>query len=207
MTPRRTHGLLITLLSAGLLTACTSTAGGDAHGNDTAPTNDDEPSTARTSTQRAGQAPPIDEPLDVSTLTSEPCSALSETQRDELNLKSGKVKEGSTGPYCKYRYRNDSGNLVTVGVSNRLPQGLDSVYGKRENLEVFESTTIAGYPAVYAAQHDQREQGLCQLYVGVTDTNVVRLMAQLYPDTHDYPRGCEVAELTAETMIEHLSND
>jgi len=203
---RRTHGLLITLLSVALLGACSGAAGGHAQPANTAPASDGRP-VPSSSTQHTGRVPAVEEPLDVSTLHGDPCSALSQTQREELNLESGKVKEGKVGPYCKYRYGNGSGNSVTIGISGRLPQGLDSVYGKRKNLEVFEPTDISGYPAVYAAQHDQQDDGMCQLYVGVTDTDVVRLVAQLYPDTDDYPRGCDVAELTAGTMIEHLSNE
>lgn len=46
----------------------------------------------------------------------------------------------------------------------------------------------------------------CRLYVGLTDEFVVVLYTNLYKDTTDYGRPCDVVKMTAETMIQSLQN-
>lgn len=193
------------LLAAALgISACDATQSGQPHSDRPSASASELRSVPHSHPTQHG-APQVDRALDVSTLETDPCTALSDSQREKLGLKSGEDNSKNSGTYCEYEYSNDSGNQVTVGVSNKLKQGLNDVYARRGQLAYFEPSTIDGYPAVYAAANaDLRDEGSCQLYVGLTDKDVVRLTALLYEGTNDYPRGCDVAKLTAKTMIENL---
>ncbi|PRX47675.1 uncharacterized protein DUF3558 [Prauserella shujinwangii] len=105
---------------------------------------------------------------------------------------------------CEYEYDDDSASRVSIIQTPDFTNGLTDVYARKDSLAYFEPTEISGYPAVYASRSDGRANGICQLHVGLTDSFVATLYVQLTHSTPDYPRGCEVAELTAQTMIENL---
>lgn len=208
MNRRQTSRVLVSGLAAMFtLSACSGSAGGHPTPEDP-PQSNTAPSQASTSNEPDHTAAPtVHNPLDVSDLKDDPCTALSDPQQDKLHLRTGTEKKGKIGPYCIYKYANDSENSVSVGISKPLRGGLADVYAKQEALGRFEPTTIAGYPAAYASPYqDRSDQGECQLYVGLTDTDAARLTVYLYEGTHDYSRPCDVADLTAKTVIQHLKD-
>lgn len=200
---RRPAGILLALAASISLAACGNTADGQPNPRQHAD------STNASATTSNPAVPDVTDPLDVSALRTNPCAALSDAQRNELNLKQGTTYGDDSGeqesgfPDCKYEYASAFGNQVSIEVSQKL-NGLDDVYSKRATLKHFEPTEISGYPAVYAARIDGSEDGVCQLYVGVNNTTVVRLLAQLSDNTGDYSRPCDVVKLTAKTMIKNL---
>ncbi|PRX47673.1 uncharacterized protein DUF3558 [Prauserella shujinwangii] len=105
---------------------------------------------------------------------------------------------------CAYKYASDASSQIHVILDTNLSNGLSDIYARESGLAYFEPTTVSDYPAVYAGSTDDRANGVCELHIGVTDSVAVTLIAYLSPGTSDYPRGCEVAELTAKTMIENL---
>lgn len=190
-----------------VLSACSGSAGGQAAPEDPSRSNTALSQAPSSDKPNGTAAPRVTDPLEVSELEGNPCTALSDVQRDKLRLKAGTEKSGKIGLYCAYYYANGSGNNVSVGISKPFTDGLSDVYAKREALGHFQPTTIAGYPAVYAGPyHDRSAEGECQLFVGFTDTDVVRLTVILGSDTHDYSRPCDVADLTAKTVIQHLQD-
>ncbi|MFD2397892.1 DUF3558 domain-containing protein [Prauserella oleivorans] len=189
-----------------MLSGCSDSEGGT-------PTPVGQPSTQASSSAAApsssaapgSDTPSVAEPLDVSSLEQDPCAALSSQQVQQLNLQPGKRESTNSGaPVCEYEYKEDSGSQVSVILTPEFTNGIGDVYARKDALAYFEPTEIAGYPAAYASNSDGRSEGTCQLHVGLTDQFVVSTMVQLSSLNADYPRGCEVAELSTQTMIENL---
>ncbi|MFD2397895.1 DUF3558 domain-containing protein [Prauserella oleivorans] len=195
------------MVAVALLTACSDSEGGT-------PSPIGQPSTGESpasssaapssSADPASDVPRVTEPLDISVVKQDPCAALPESIAAGLNLLPGVRDSIQQGPYCKYEYDDDSGSIVNVQYEEPFSNGLADVYARKEALGVFEPTTVSGYPAVYADRVDSRSEGVCQLLVGMSDTEVLTFYADLRPSTSDYPQGCAVAEKTAETVIENL---
>lgn len=208
MTARRTLGGLSTaLLSFALLAGCsdpekgTPTPVGQASGEPPV----SAPPTSSSSADHGGDAPRVSEPIDVSGLEEDPCTALSDAQVQKLNLLPGERGETDQGaPKCRYEYDDDSGSRVVFTLVPEFSNGLADLYEREPNLAYFEPTEVSGYPAVYASPNEGRSSGVCQLHVGLTDNFLVSVWVYLGQSTPDYPRGCEVAEMSTRTMIENL---
>ncbi|WP_255375544.1 DUF3558 domain-containing protein [Saccharomonospora sp. CUA-673] len=188
-----------------MLTACgTGTEGEATPDDDTPATPAAESSPA--GGNGAGEVPRVPNPVDVAPLEQDPCAALDDQQIDELNLEAGQPEELTDGEWiCKYRYAADTNTVVSFVQSPTLTNGLSDVYDRKDAVVVFEPTDVAGHPAVVTQTHrDSRDQGYCDLQVGLTDSDVVTVVAQIAESNDDYPQGCAVAEVFAEEMIENL---
>ncbi|MCR3720474.1 MULTISPECIES: DUF3558 domain-containing protein [Prauserella salsuginis group] len=210
---RRPAGAVLAAAVAGLvLSACGSPTEGEATGggDPSAPASSaSEPGPSSPADDSSGQAPPVSDPVDVAALEQDPCAALSSSQTQERNLEQGESEPMSDGsPTCIYRYADGSGSRVRFVAVQDFANGLDDVYARADSLAVFEPTEVEGHPAVVTQTHrDDRDNGFCDLQVGLTDEYVVSLMAQVTEASEDYPQGCEVAEVLAGDMIHNLRGD
>lgn len=203
MAKRRTLGLSTAVLAVLLLAGCSDAEGGDPTGPGSGPTG---ASTPPSSDGGNSGAPSVSDPIDVSGLEQDPCTALSSAQVNKLNLLQGKphTAESTGQPACEYEYNDGSGSRVLVTLNPDFTNGLGDIYARKPELKQFEPTEVSGYPAVYADPYGQTGNGTCQLHTGLTDQFVVTTFVQLTSSTSDFPKGCEVAELTTQTMIENL---
>ncbi|GAA4537773.1 DUF3558 domain-containing protein [Amycolatopsis samaneae] len=188
--------LLLAVAAAALTVAgCSGTTGGTA-----APA----PSSADSATgPGGGSAPKVPAPLNVSSLQSNACAALSPAKLSTLKLGTGTPRSSSGNPSCVYTYTDEPGNQINLAVVTDNKNGLSDVYDTKANQEYFEPTQVAGYPGVYAAAKDYRTSGQCGLFVGVTDQLSVKILAQLDRGS-DAKTPCPVVEKIGEAMIQTL---
>lgn len=166
--------------------------------------DDGTTSPTQTPSSPASEVPTITNPLDVSGIKTDPCTALSSEQLQKLGLKAGKEESEESGQSCKYKYANGSYSHVTIEVSE-FKTGWDGVYARKKITNQFRETEIRGYPAVFASLSDKAARGFCQVYIGLADTSVVRLTITLSSDTSDYGLSCDVIKVAADYTIQNLT--
>lgn len=153
------------------------------------------------------EVPEVTNPLDIKTLTSDPCTALSRTDLGELGLDpEGRQDSRRSGEECSWNYRDITIGALTVMVYGANKDGLAGIYRQRDTAAKFEPTQVAGYPGVYAdaVQENPAADGRCQLYIGVSDRDVLVMITQLDggPDADD---PCRIADHLGEMTLSHLT--
>ncbi|MFF1615767.1 DUF3558 domain-containing protein [Amycolatopsis sp. NPDC058278] len=183
-----------TVAALALLTACTGKTG----------TTDGSASPAPTGEATDNGAPKVPAALNVDGILTDPCSALSAAQQDDIGMvKPGKANQGPTGPACRWHSASSSLNSVEVSPFTANKNGLSDIYAQKAGKPYFEPVTVAGYPAVSTDVSDLRSSGDCPLWVGVSDQLVVVVTAQL-GEGKNRATPCVVAQRVAEAMIQHL---
>lgn len=161
------------------------------------------PSTADSGTSE-GAAPPVGDPLDVNPIVSAPCDALSSSDLGRLGLAGGEEREISTAEgelACSWDYADESGNRIDLSAVPNT--GLSTIYERRSTNEYFEETEVSGYPAVHTATLDERDDGGCGLWVGVSDQSSLFILTSIN-DGPDVSDPCPVADTVAEAAIATL---
>jgi hypothetical protein len=150
-----------------------------------------------------GSAPRVPSPLKTSSITSDACTALSASARADLGLGEGSPRSTPNGPSCTFQEEDDPGNQIDVTTVTANKNGLSDVYDTKSNDAYFGETQMVGYPVVYAAALDDRKEGRCGAFVGVTDELAVNILAQ-----YDHGAGaadpCTVVQKFGEAMIRTL---
>lgn len=187
--------------SAFALSGCLNLIGDDGDGEGDESSNSPTVST----TENTINVPTVTNPIDVSGLEADPCTALSSEQLQQFDLKSGERDSSEEMPICEYEYANVVGNQVIITVHSQTDSGLAAVYWQKDRLAYFEPTQIASYPAVYAGKYSDRDNGRCILHIGLTDELRVAVFAQLNGGT-DFQRPCDVAEMTGTALVKHLTD-
>jgi hypothetical protein len=196
---RRTCAAVALLAGAFVLTAC----GGDSE--PTAPTGQPDVTAPTVPSDSAGaEVPTVSDPLDAAALTSEPCTALTSAQLDELGLTEGETRPNDQfeGEACRWKSTEDSLDSVDLTALDNT-DGLAGVYAAKNENAYFEPTDVAGYPAVYSGLVDARDSGACNLWVGVDDETVLHVLTNLgSADSADASCGfaADVAEATISTL-------
>ncbi|GAA3993795.1 DUF3558 domain-containing protein [Allokutzneria multivorans] len=164
------------------------------------------PDTSASSASQSGAAPRVPAALDVSSIQSNACAAISDSKRSSLGYGAGKPRAGAYGPSCTFQIADEPLNQMDLTVFTANKNGLSDIYDTKGNNDYFEPTTIEGYPAVYAASLDHRSKGKCGLFVAVTDQLTVNLLSQ-------FDRGagaqapCPVVAKAAASVIQTLKGD
>jgi hypothetical protein len=178
---------------------CTGKTGGTAN-----PASSAEPSSSETSGDSGGgSAPKVPSPLNTASITSDACATLSASARSTLGLGEGAPRSTGNGPSCTFQDAADPGNQIDVTAVTANKNGLSDVYDTKANDAYFEATEISGYPGVYAAALDDRKEGRCGLFVGVTDELSVNILAQ-YDNGAGATDPCPVVQKFGEAMIQTL---
>lgn len=178
---------------------CSSKTGGTANPAPTA-----EPSGSESASQpAAGSAPRVPSPLNAGNITSDACATLNATGRSALSLGDGTPRTTANGPSCTFQEAADPGNQIDVTTVTANKNGLQDVYDTKANDAYFDETQVNGYPAVYAAAADDRKDGKCGLFVGVTDELAVNILAQ-YDNGAGATDPCAVVQKFGESMIQTL---
>ncbi|OLT45475.1 hypothetical protein BJF85_18480 [Saccharomonospora sp. CUA-673] len=207
-TASHTTSAVIAAAAAGLiLSAC----GTDPEQGQASPDNGGAPSAPASAPAESsaangnGEAPRVPDPIDVAPLDENPCAVLSDAQVRDRNFEPGEARVQQGTPECLYEYTDGSGSRVAFVQVPDFTNGLDDVYARKDAVALFEPTQVAGHPAVITSNYsDDRDEGYCDLQVGLADNYVMSVMVQVGEDSDDYPRGCEVAEAVAGDMIETL---
>ena len=107
-----------------------------------------------------------------------------------------------TGPSCAYVRRTPSDPVVVVGV-NVQSGGLEGLYQRRANFQLFEPTALEGYPGLYLNPAGGPE--ICSLVVAVNAEEL--LFADAVPGgPSPAPDGlaCDQAEQVMTAIFEDL---
>lgn len=206
MSTHRTFVITFALLTASAaLAGCGVKAGsaGNIAPMSSPPSHATESTSSSDSGGSTGSAPKVDSPLNPAPLLSDACSALSSSQLSALGLETGKPRTIETGTTCSWQYSDGTSNTVNISPLEPNKNGLSDLYDQKDSKAYFETTQIAGYPAVYTDILDSRNRGRCSLYVGVTDQLAVFVYTQL-DDGSDVSNPCPVADKVGSAMVQTL---
>lgn len=194
MNRRLALSVLAVTATALVLTGCAAKKRGSA-----APA----PTDTSASAPSTGAAPRVPSPLNTAKIEANACDALSSTDRSDLKLDGGAPRQGPAGPSCTYLESADPSNQIDVTTVTENKNGLSDVYDTKANDEYFGESQIGGYPAVFAAVKDYRNDGQCGLWIGVTDQLAVQIMVQ-YGHGPGVQDPCSVASKFGEAMVSTL---
>lgn len=156
----------VLLAVAATLVAC----GGDEPGQpQLAPTSQISGDTGES---EAG-APAVASPLPASLIKGDPCKALTAEQVKTLfsGVEPDVGPARDTGAAMQCTWANlDRGSSVGIQLVYAWENGLDTVYSKKAEAELFEELEpVQGYPVVAYGPTDDRQTGRCNLAVGIAD--------------------------------------
>jgi hypothetical protein len=195
---RRLLAVPVVAFAVLAVAGCSSRTGGTANPAPTA-----EPSGSETSRSAAGSAPRVPSPLNAANITSDACTTIDATGRAKLSLGDGTPRTTANGPSCTFQEAADPGNQLDVTTVTANKNGLQDVYDTKANDAYFEETQVNGYPAVYAAAADDRKDGKCGVFIGVTDQLAVNILVQ-YDNGAGAADPCSVAQKFGEAMVQTL---
>lgn len=189
--------------------ACTSSTGGTPQPSEqTTTTTQTTTASKTTSTDPEAIAPKVANPLDASAFLPQPCAVLTVDQLKSLDVSkpgkpttTGAVAE-MAGPYCGWRNSREPIIGYDIGFLTGNKNGLSDTYRGRKRFEYFEPTTLDGYPAVFNDGNDHRDQGSCNITVGISDTLALR--AGVMASTTVGRESCEHAKKLASAAIATL---
>jgi hypothetical protein len=117
----------------------------------------------------------------------------------------GKPSTNAGGPTCQWNGATNTSNSAFINVMTADKNGLSDIYTNNDNKKYayFEPVTIDGYPGVYAEPTDDRSQGSCTAWIGVTDRLAVGVSMILLTGANK-ANPCDSANKVATAMIEHL---
>ena len=176
---RRTGWLVVSVLLAG--TACTTQADGTPTPG---PTSAPSETTTTPSEDPTFGAPRVTDPLDATRFLTEPCTVLGQAQlatfdvsRPGIPTTTGAVAEHA-GPYCSWHAATELASTIGVGFLTGNENGLSDTYRGRDQFDYFVPTTVDGYPAVFVDGSDGRDNGRCNITVGINDQLAFRATEQ-----------------------------
>lgn len=203
--PRRAMPLAVGVLCVLLATGCTTTSQGDpapvadVTANDT--TGSTPPDTGEPSDDLPSDgAPAVKDPLDTTTFQRDPCSMLTSSQSESLDVgSSGKRNDDVLGNGCEWFNPQTRGTAI-IAFLDQDPRGLSALYkanneGKWAYFE--ELPSIDGYPAVSRGLVDDRADGYCSVIVGVSDEIAFETYVELSQQNKGKRDSCEVSAQVA----------
>jgi len=193
VTVRVIHALPVVAFAAVGLTACTATEAGRPVAI--------EPTT----TERL--APPVYQPpLDVEPFLNRPCDVLTPEQAAKWTVSNPeRVPDDHTytGPACEFE--PDDFDRVSFGTTIRMTDSLEGLYQRRDTLQLFEPTEVAGYPGALNDAADTRSLGSCGLTVAVAEDRALDVLVSVNDrKSAEYTDPCPVATRIMEQMIETI---
>ncbi|OZM72723.1 hypothetical protein CFN78_13960 [Amycolatopsis antarctica] len=190
----------LSLVALGLLSAC----GGETAGSPAAGAPTPAESSGSSAAEPDSGAPAVADPIDTASFEADPCVALSGAAASGLGLKdTGRKRSTGGGAACSWDYSEVTTGRLTIIALTRNSKGLGTMYEQKEQLAYFEEAEIAGHPAVYAGPTDDRTQGRCELYVGLSEKLALQALTQI-DQGPDKPRSCQVAEKLADSAMQTL---
>ena len=193
MTVRVIHALPVVAFAAVGLTACTATEAG-------------KPVAIEPTTTERLTPPVYQPPLDVEPFLNRPCDVLTPEQAAEWTVSNPEPVPDDrtyTGPACEFE--PDDFYRVSFGTTIHMMDGLESVYQRRDTLQLFEPTEVAGYPGALNDAADTRSLGSCGLTVAVAEDRALDVLVSVNDrKSAEYTDPCPVATRIMEQMIETI---
>lgn len=207
---RRSHMIAACVAMAMLVgTSCSNTAKGNPVPiTTTDPTSETTSGANEPSDDPSADAPPVENPLDLTQFLPQPCTVLTQSQLTAFDVTrpGTPTTTGSTaekvGPFCSWPAQ-ESGT-ISVGFLTVNEGGMANIYHNRDDFEYFEPTTVDGYPGVFAESVDLRDRGSCNIIIGVSDTTTFRAAVQ---GRLDAKKSCDRAEQVAEAALATIRSE
>ncbi|WP_027928277.1 DUF3558 domain-containing protein [Amycolatopsis benzoatilytica] len=201
---RRTVQIAVGAFAAvGLLSAC-SGGGNSGAAQPSVPAS--SPANASTATGSGNTDPSlkVSAPLSTQALVGNPCTALGDGDASTLGLATpGKPMNSGGLTGCQWVSTQFAENTVGIIPVTLNKNGLSDIYALKARQAYFEPLTVEGYPAVFANQLDDRKDGSCNLYVGVTDQLAVATDVGIGTG-RNRATPCDAAKQIATAMVKHL---
>ena len=129
---------------------------------------------------------------------------LSQAQASQVaNLTTSSKADGTIAPICTWV--DGDHNRVTFGF---VPGngGLSTVYKNQDNQSGYFNVAhdVAGFPAAFFGPADNRNNGGCQVAVGVTNDEVITVSATFRNSSPRYSDPCPVVVKAAEAAMATL---
>ncbi len=147
------------------------------------PTNDGTPSpttgpVSPTSSSPVPGVPKVQSPIDLSRVKQTPCTALTNSQAEELlgATTDNVPRNGTAGPACRWSVPATTRPRVDVIFTRSPDGGTASVYAaKGKAYELVEPIEpIDGYPVtVYDVKDERASKGRCSVALGTSDTETI----------------------------------
>ncbi|GAB3449724.1 DUF3558 domain-containing protein [Actinophytocola sediminis] len=161
-----------------MVAGCTSERPGTAVGVDESGTATSEASAE----EETYGAPRVSDALDVDRFVKQPCLVLTQAQLTEFRVVKPGVSDTDSeiakhsGPGCHWEREDVQPSASIIGMSFLVgnKNGLSDTYRGRSRFDFFEETTVDGFPAVFNDLSDGRENGNCNITVGISDTLTFR---------------------------------
>lgn len=192
-----------------LTTAC----GGGTSGKPS-PTVSDPSATAPAPKWPKNGAPDIPNPLDVSTLTSNPCEVLTKQQVESFpgslseDTHSLPTTAGGAGKACSWIFTGKRYSIGAISGGIVPPtsthHGLSSIYDGRESADVFRPITVHDYPAVIYSATGAIGSGACRMSVGLRNDTAYRIQTGLAGNHPSYEKPCRMAKKLAGYIVRNL---
>ncbi len=176
-----------------------------------------QPATDEVSASASSAAPErrVSDPLDITPYLSRPCDLVSPKMLEKLGTSSDEATPrlpeddkiaAETGPGCSWSGEDEGSVGVNINSVNK-ERGLGGMRGHeimRDQgwYDLWEETSVAGYPAVYMGISDSRHRGDCDLVVGIADDMTFGVAAASFRENPQ--KACEVAVEVAADVIENL---
>jgi hypothetical protein len=193
VTVRVIHALPVVAFAAVGLTACTTTEAG-------------KPVAIEPTTTERLTPPVYQPPLDVEPFLNRPCDVLTPEQAAEWTVSNPeRVPDDRTytGPACEFE--PDDFDRVSFGTTIRMTDSLEGLYQRRDTLQLFEPTEVAGYPGALNDAADTRSLGSCGLTVAVAEDRALDVLVSVNDrKSAEYTDPCPVATRIMEQMIETI---
>ncbi len=192
-----------TTIRLTLAIAALALAGCTAQPGTPVPTSDSSASTSTStsSEENPAEAPRVKDPLDAAAFVQKPCTLLTADQATTLGLETeGTGGKGTDAPFCSWG--NKEREDYTVGFKPGNEKGLSDHYRANESgrWKYFEPTNVSGYPAVFAALTDLRDDGHCSIVVGVRDELIFFVNSRGGPGRESCDKVKEIAGEVIATM-------
>lgn len=172
-----------------VLTACSGTQGPQSPGERSGP----PPGATGNGVPRDG-APPVPEPINnIARWQESPCDLLSSAQLARHGFNPHRTTPTDDGgPGCHYSLLGVIEVRTTIFAD--IPGGLTRLYAERSEFKLFEPIEpLKTHPAVMADLDDQRKNGRCVIFVGLTDELAYRTIVEAAPTSRPGKNPCKFA--------------
>lgn len=155
------------------------------------------------------EVPEVSNPIqNLTPYKEDPCTILSPQQAKSIGFpRPEDATHEESQPGCRWLGHRDSRVTITIQSGEQWAlAGYYEVHAERPDAYAyFNPVTIEGFPAVFATDFDQRENGgSCAMTVALTDQDVLRMSNGLHFGTAQRDKPCaqlrEAAELAVKTI-------
>jgi hypothetical protein len=146
-------------------------------------------------------APPVTQPLDASAYEADPCTSLTDTQKQTFGIdRAEPVNIDIDGKECYFSRGADDQRRIWVVFRSNTTIGLSGKYAENAAgaWDYWQPTEVNGYPAV--AFDNDAESGHCSFAVGVSDQLYYVVSDEAIPGEE----RCATARNVATTILENI---